>query len=227
MKIVEVNTYTVRPRWGFVEIVTDEGLTGWGEPVLEGHCATVLACVQEMNHSLIGKDPMRIEDFSAVLYRAGFYRGGGVLMSAIAGIDQALWDIKGKALGVPVYKLLGGKTNDKLRAYASQLQFGWRKDIEAKDGLTLLYDPKDYYRVVKEAVDEGYDAVKIDPVFAPTEPAPMGDVMATQGTQIRGCYREHDLKRSVERIAAAREAGGPDMDIIVEIHSLLDANTSA
>ena len=135
--------------------------------------------------------------------------------------------IKGKALGVPVYKLLGGKTNDKLRAYASQLQFGWRKDIEAKDGLTLLYDPKDYYRVVKEAVDEGYDAVKIDPVFAPTEPAPMGDVMATQGTQIRGCYREHDLKRSVERIAAAREAGGPDMDIIVEIHSLLDANTSA
>ena len=96
MKIVEVNTYTVRPRWGFVEIVTDEGLTGWGEPVLEGHCATVLACVQEMKPYLIGKDPMRIEDFSAVLYRAGFYRGGGVLMSAIAGIDQALWDIKGK-----------------------------------------------------------------------------------------------------------------------------------
>ena len=81
MKIVEVNTYTVRPRWGFVEIVTDEGLTGWGEPVLEGHCATVLACVQEMKPYLIGKDPMRIEDFSAVLYRAGFYRGGGVLMS--------------------------------------------------------------------------------------------------------------------------------------------------
>ena len=107
MKIVEVNTYTVRPRWGFVEIVTDEGLTGWGEPVLEGHCATVLACVQEMKPYLIGKDPMRIEDFSAVLYRAGFYRGGGVLMSAIAGIDQALWDIKGKALGVPVYELLG------------------------------------------------------------------------------------------------------------------------
>ena len=96
MKITEVNTYTVRPRWGFVEIVTDEGLTGWGEPVLEGHCATVLACVQEMKPYLIGQDPMRIEDFSAVLYRAGFYRGGGVLMSAIAGIDQALWDIKGK-----------------------------------------------------------------------------------------------------------------------------------
>ena len=108
MKIVEVNTYTVRPRWGFVEIVTDEGLTGWGEPVLEGHCATVLACVQEMKPYLIGKDPMRIEDFSAVLYRAGFYRGGGVLMSAIAGIDQALWDIKGKFFNTPVYQLMGG-----------------------------------------------------------------------------------------------------------------------
>ena len=74
---------------------------------------------------------------------------------------------------------------------------------------------------------EGYDAVKIDPVFAPTEPRPLAEIMGTQGNQIRGCYREHDLKRSVERIAAAREAGGPDLDIIVEIHSLLDANTAA
>lgn len=81
--------------------------------------------------------------------------------------------------------------------------------------------------MVKDAVADGYDAVKIDPVFAPTEPRPFGEVFATQGNQIRGCYREHDLKRSVERIAAAREAGGPDMDIIVEIHSLLDANTAA
>lgn len=118
MKIVEVNTYTVRPRWGFVEIVTDEGLTGWGEPVLEGHCATVLACVQEMKPYLIGKDPMRIEDFSAVLYRAGFYRGGGVLMSAIAGIDQALWDIKGKFFNAPVYQLMGGTCRDNMRVYS-------------------------------------------------------------------------------------------------------------
>lgn len=118
MKIVEVNTYTVRPRWGFVEIVTDEGLTGWGEPVLEGHCATVLACVQEMKPYLIGKDPMRIEDFSTVLYRAGFYRGGGVLMSAIAGIDQALWDIKGKFFNAPVYQLMGGACRDNMRVYS-------------------------------------------------------------------------------------------------------------
>lgn len=118
MKIIEVNTYSVRPRWGFVEIITDEGITGWGEPVLEGHCRAVLACVEEMKDYLIGADPRRIEDIWTTLYRAGFYRGGGVLMSAISGIDQALWDIKGKALGVPVYELLGGKCHDKMKVYS-------------------------------------------------------------------------------------------------------------
>ena len=72
---------------------TDEGITGWGEPVLEGHCDAVKACVEEMKPYLIGHDPSRIEDIWSTIYRAGFYRGGGVLMSAIAGIDQALWDI--------------------------------------------------------------------------------------------------------------------------------------
>lgn len=118
MKIVEVNTYAVRPRWGFVEILTDEGYTGWGEAVLEGHCSTVLACVQEMKEYLIGADPMRIEDIWTTLYRAGFYRGGGVLMSAISGIDQALWDIKGKVLNVPVYELLGGACRNKMKVYS-------------------------------------------------------------------------------------------------------------
>ena len=87
MKIKEVYTYFVRPRWGFVEIVTDEGYSGWGEAVLEGHAGTVLACVNEMKEYLIGADPRRIEDIWTTLYRAGFYRGGGVLMSAISGID--------------------------------------------------------------------------------------------------------------------------------------------
>ena len=118
MKIIEVNTYTVRPRWGFVEIITDEGITGWGEPVLEGHCGTVLACVQEMKDYLIGADPGRIEDIWTTLYRTGFYRGGGVLMSAIAGIDQALWDIKGKTLGTPVHELMGGRCRDKMKVYS-------------------------------------------------------------------------------------------------------------
>lgn len=118
MKIVAVNTYLVRPRWGFVEITTDEGFTGWGEAVLEGHAQSVLACVNEMSSYLIGKNPNRIEDIWTTLYRAGFYRGGGIMMSAISGIDQALWDIKGKWLNVPVYELMGGSLRDKVRVYS-------------------------------------------------------------------------------------------------------------
>lgn len=118
MKITAVNTYYVRPRWGFVEIETDQGISGWGEAVLEGHCGSVLACINEMKEYLIGRNPGNIEDIFNVLYRAGFYRGGGVIMSAISGIDQALWDIKGKKLGVPVYELLGGACRDKMRVYS-------------------------------------------------------------------------------------------------------------
>ena len=117
MKITKVNTYFVRPRWGFVEIETDAGFTGWGEAVLEGHAKAVLACVEEMSDYLIGADPANIEDIWTTLYRAGFYRGGGVMMSAISGIDQALWDIKGKVFGAPVYQLLGGKCRDKMKIY--------------------------------------------------------------------------------------------------------------
>ena len=118
MTIRQVATYLVRPRWCFVEIVTDDGLSGWGEAVLEGHASTVRACVEEMRAYLLGKDPMRIEDIWTTLYRAGFYRGGGVLMSAISGIDQALWDIKGKRFGVPVYQLMGGACRDRMRVYS-------------------------------------------------------------------------------------------------------------
>lgn len=118
MKITKVNTYLVRPRWCFVEIQTNEGFTGWGEPVIEGKAQTVQSCVEEMTEYLLGKDPMRIEDLWSTLYRAGFYRGGPVLMSAIAGIDQALWDIKGKFYGAPVYELMGGACRDKMRVYS-------------------------------------------------------------------------------------------------------------
>ena len=117
MKISDIRTYLVRPRWGFVEIETDAGLIGWGEPVIEGKAATVRACVEEMKPSLIGADPMKIEDIWNVLYRAGFYRGGPILMSAIAGIDQALWDIKGKYYNAPIYDLLGGACRDSMRVY--------------------------------------------------------------------------------------------------------------
>lgn len=118
MKIVSVQTYLIRPRWGLVEITTDDGFTGWGEAVIEGRASTVAACVEELTEYLIGKDPMRIEDIWNTLYRAGFYRGGPILMSAIAGIDQALWDIKGKYYNAPVYDLMGGACRDNMRVYS-------------------------------------------------------------------------------------------------------------
>ena len=101
-------TFVVPPRWLFLKIETDAGITGWGEPVVEGRAETVAALVAELADYLIGKDPSAIEDHWTVLYRGGFYRGGAIHMSALAGVDQALWDIKGKALGVSVSDLLGG-----------------------------------------------------------------------------------------------------------------------
>ncbi len=146
MKITKVNTYHVRPRWGFVEIETDAGITGWGEAVLEGHCDAVLACVQEMSTYLIGNDPSRIEDISATIYRAGFYRGGGVLMSAISGIDQALWDIKGKFFGAPAYELMGGKCRDNIKVYS------WIGGDR----------PSDTGAMAKERKDAGFTAIKMN-----------------------------------------------------------------
>ena len=146
MKITEVNTYLVRPRWGFVEIVTDEGISGWGEAVLEGHASTVMECVREMREHLLGADPMRIEDVFNTLYRAGFYRGGGVLMSAISGIDQALWDIKGKYFGAPVYELMGGACRDRMRVYS------WIGGDR----------PSDVGQAAKERMDAGFTAVKMN-----------------------------------------------------------------
>ena len=94
MKITKLTTYMVPPRWLFLKIETDEGIVGWGEPVLEGRAATVAAAVDELSDYLIGQDPRNIEDLWTVMYRGGFYRGGGIMMSALAGIDQALWDIE-------------------------------------------------------------------------------------------------------------------------------------
>ncbi|MGO4452986.1 galactonate dehydratase [Arthrobacter sp. RAF14] len=118
MRIESITTYPVPPRWLFVKIETDTGLVGWGEPVLEGRAATVAAAVEELSDYLIGKDPRLIEDHWTVMYRSGFYRGGGIHMSALAGLDQALWDIKGKALGVPVHELLGGRLREAIKVYS-------------------------------------------------------------------------------------------------------------
>lgn len=118
MKITSLEMFKVAPRWLFLKVSTDEGLAGWGEPVVEGRADTVRAAVEEMAEYLIGRDPGQIEDIWQTLYRGGFYRGGPILSSAISGIDQALWDIAGKRFGVPVYQLLGGAVRDRMRVYA-------------------------------------------------------------------------------------------------------------
>ncbi len=118
MKVTKLTTYRLAPRWMFLKIETDEGVTGWGEPVIEGRARSVETAVNELSEYVIGKDPARINDIWQAMYRTGFYRGGPILMSAIAGIDQALWDIKGKVLGAPVYELLGGLVRDKMKMYS-------------------------------------------------------------------------------------------------------------
>lgn len=146
MTVKSVNVYFVRPRWGFVEIVTDTGLAGWGEAVLEGHAKAVLACVEEYRDYLIGKDPARIEDVWETIYRGGFYRGGGVMMSALSGIDQALWDIKGKVFGAPCYELMGGTCRTRMKVYS------WVGGDR----------PGDVGRAAKARQNDGFQAVKMN-----------------------------------------------------------------
>ncbi|QNK59566.1 galactonate dehydratase [Paenibacillus sp. PAMC21692] len=118
MKITGMELFIVPPRWLFLKIDTDEGIVGWGEPIVEGRARAVKAAVEELSGYLIGKDPLAIEDHWQAMYRGGFYRGGPVLMSAIAGIDQALWDIKGKFHQAPIYQLMGGACRDRMKVYS-------------------------------------------------------------------------------------------------------------
>jgi galactonate dehydratase len=146
MKITGYELFQVPPRWLFLKIVTDEGIIGWGEPVIEGRAETVGTAVKELMENLIGKDPHRIEDHWSMMYRSGFYRGGPILMSAIAGIDQALWDIKGKYFNAPIYELLGGACRDSIRVYS---WIGGDRPIDV--GLAA-----------QAAVEAGFTAVKMN-----------------------------------------------------------------
>ncbi|WP_339192883.1 galactonate dehydratase [Aeribacillus sp. FSL W8-0870] len=146
MKITKFETFIVPPRWLFLKISTDEGIVGWGEPIIEGKANTVKTAVEELSEYLIGKDPLKIEDHWTVLYRGGFYRGGPILMSAISGIDQALWDIKGKYFNAPVHQLLGGPVRNSIRVYR------WIGGDR----------PSDVAEAAKNAKNAGFTAVKMN-----------------------------------------------------------------
>ena len=118
MKIARIETFVVPPRWVFVRVEAEDGAFGWGEASLEGHAEAVTGAFEAFRDRFIGADPRRIEDIWQVAYRGGFYRGGPVMMSALAGLDQALWDLKGRHYGIPAWEMLGGSVRERIRAYA-------------------------------------------------------------------------------------------------------------
>jgi len=146
MKIKKIELFKVPPRWLFLKIITDEGIEGWGEPIVEGRADTVKAAVLELNDYLIGENAFTIEDHWQKMYRGGFYRGGPILMSAIAGIDQALWDIKGKYYNAPIYELLGGRVRKKVKVYS------WIGGDR----------PHDVGKEAKKKQDMGFKAIKMN-----------------------------------------------------------------
>jgi len=118
VRITKLETFLVKPRWLFLRVHTDAGVVGLGEPITEGRALTCRTAIEEIAPYLVGKDPRRVVHHWQAIYRHAFYRGGPILTSALSGIDQALWDIKGKLLGIPIYELLGGPTRDRVRVYA-------------------------------------------------------------------------------------------------------------
>ena len=136
MKITNIETFIVPPRWLFLKIETDAGVSGWGEPILEGHAESCAAGVNALEEFLIGRDPLLIEDTWQAIYRTGCYRGGPIMMSVLSGIDMALWDIKGKFHSAPVHALFGGPVREKVRSYC--WIGGDRPTNQIEDAKTLM-----------------------------------------------------------------------------------------
>ena len=223
------NAGSSRGAWSpvLVRVNTDEGIYGWGEAGLaygKGWRAG-LGMIQDFAEVIIGEDPMNIEKIWEKIFRKTFWgMGGGTVVNAgISALDIALWDIKGKALGVPVYQLLGGKTNDDLRVYASQLQFNWGENITKQ----TLTEPEEYAEVTRKAMAEGYDAIKVDPIYFSPKRADGSVYTPGQGDwKITGPLKNEVIRTVYDRVVAMREAGGEDLDIIIEMHSNTDTTAA-
>lgn len=224
MKITKVDVFQVNddlnPIWRPVmcRIYTDEGIYGDGEAAIAYGIGSTGAfgVVQDLAKLIIGMDPLENEVIWMKLYKTTFWgqNGGAIFTAGMSAIDLALWDIKGKYFHVPVYTLLGGKLQDNLRTYASQLQFGWY------DYMSSCNHIEDYIAACKKAISEGYDAIKID-FFLGNENG--GGFTDKERTTLLPPDR---LDMLVGRVAAVREAIGPKVDLIIENHSLLDAQSS-
>lgn len=199
MKVTGVTTHichAYRCNWVFVKVMTDEGLYGVGEATLEMRELTVAQACQELERYIVGKDPHNIEAFWHDTYRDAYWRGGAVLMSSLAAVEMALWDIKGKALGVPVYQLLGGKVRDSVPCYAN----GWFAPAKT---------PDEFAAKAKAAVAQGFRGLKWDPF----------------GSAYMNLTKP-ELSSALACIRAVVEAVGPEVDILIEGHGRFNIPTA-
>ena len=226
MKITSVNVIECKPnvmgKVVCVRINTDTEIYGYGEVGLSygvAHYAAV-GIARDYGQLIIGMDPLKPELIWETIFRSTFWgMGGGTVINAgMSAIDTALWDITGKAYNMPVYQLLGGKTTSKIRAYASQLQFGWGPEH------LFLTDPDDYAKATEDALADGYDALKVDPMGVTSDGKWAREAM-NPNWKMRGKLSEKMLDTCYKRTEAMRKVGGKDLDIIIETHSYPDMNT--
>ncbi len=199
MKVTAIKTHichAYRCNWVFVKVLTDEGLYGVGEATLEMRELTVAQACQELERYLVGKDPHNIEAFWHDTYRDAYWRGGAVLMSALSAVEMALWDIKGKALGVPVYQLLGGKVRDRVPCYAN----GWFAPAKT---------PDEFAEKARAAVAQGFRGLKWDPF----------------GSAYMNLTKP-EMSKALACIRAVVEAVGPEVDILIEGHGRFNVPTA-
>lgn len=199
MRVTSIQTFlchAYRTNWVFVKVATDSGVHGVGEATLEMREPTVAQACRELERYLIGRDPHDIEAFWHDAYRDAYWRGGPVLMSALAGVEMALWDIKGKALGVPVWQLLGGRVRDRVPCYAN----GW---------FAPAVTPDEFAEKAKAAVAQGFRGLKWDP---------FGSAYMNIG--------KRELRRALDCVAAVAAAAGPDVDILIEGHGRFNVPTA-
>ena len=203
LKVTKLETFLVKPRWLFLKIHTNAGIVGLGEPITEGRALTCAAAVKEVEPYLIGKDPRAVQHHWQAIYRHAFYRGGPILTSALSGIDQALWDIKGKALGIPVYEFFGGPTRNRIRVYAH------------------AGTPE----VMKAQIAKGFNAFKTGPASrrgrvvnaSGSGPYPGGNPQQRR-TWNRYIETPAEVDYAAEKLADMRKTVGDTCDIGVDFH---------